>query len=172
MDVGVLVIRLAVGLIIAAHGTQKLFGWFDGPGIGGTAGMLESMGFTPARPFAILTGTSEMMGGLALASGFFTPLAVAMIVGTMTVAIVKVHLPKGFFNAKGGFEFPLLIALGALGVGLSGPGFDSIDRLIGVALPYPTAGILALIVGLGMGLGVATLSSLAVGRHKFKSLNA
>ncbi|MCA1840859.1 MAG: DoxX family protein [Actinobacteria bacterium] len=111
MDVGVLVIRLAVGLIIAAHGTQKLFGWFDGPGIGGTAGMLESMGFTPARPFAILTGTSEMMGGLALA-------------------------------------------------------------LIGVALPYPTAGILALIVGLGMGLGVATLSSLAVGRHKFKSLNA
>ena len=94
MDTGLLIIRVVLGLTLAAHGAQKLFKWFGGYGIAGTGGFLESMGFRPGRLFATLSGLGEFAGGLGLAVGFLTPLAAAGIIATMLVAIWTVHLKR------------------------------------------------------------------------------
>ena len=115
-----LLIRLAVGVIVAAHGAQKLFGWFAGHGLRGTAGFLESLGFRPGRPYAGLLGGTELAAGLALAAGFLTPLAAAGVAGVMLAAVAVVHWDKGFFNMDGGYEFPLGMAVGAAAMAFSG----------------------------------------------------
>src|SRR5580765_1870434 len=97
MDLGLLILRVVVGLTLAAHGSQKLFGWFGGYGLAGTGSFLEQLGFRPGRVQAFLAGAAEAGGGLLLAAGLFTPLAAAAIVAVMFVAIVSVHWPKGFF---------------------------------------------------------------------------
>jgi putative oxidoreductase len=142
---GLLVIRLIVGLTVAGHGAQKLFGWFGGPRISGFAGMLQRLGVRPSAPFAVLAGTAELLGGLGLALGLLTPLAGLAIVASMLVAIVLVHLGKGFWNQDGGYEFPLSILAAALGISLAGPGPLAIDRLIGFAIS-PALWILAAVV--------------------------
>src|SRR5437870_8489693 len=97
MDAGLLVARVVFGLVMAAHGTQKLFGWFGGYGLAGTGGFLELLGFVPGRRNALAAGLAETAGGLLLALGFATPLAAAMIVAVMFVAAISVHLKQGFF---------------------------------------------------------------------------
>lgn len=119
--VGLLIIRLVFGLTFAAHGTQKLFGWFGGHGIAGTAGFMESLGLKPGKFHAALAGVSEVVGGLLLALGLWTPVAALLIVPTMMVAIAKVHGPKGLLS-PGGYEYNLAIIAVAIGVALSGPG--------------------------------------------------
>jgi putative oxidoreductase len=109
MDIGLLVLRLAVGLTMAAHGGQKLFGWFGGYGIAGTGGFLESLGFRPGKVHAGLAGTAELVGGLLIALGLLTPVGAALVIAVMVVAIGSVHLPKGFFVSDGGFEYNLMI---------------------------------------------------------------
>jgi putative oxidoreductase len=137
MTIGLLILRLAVGLILAAHGTQKLFGWFGGWGLEATANGFAQMGFVPGRRSAILAGLAETGGGLLLVLGAATPLAAAVAVSVMLVAIVSVHLKNGFFTAQGGYEFPLLLGLAALSLAFTGPGQASVDGLLGL----DTAGV-------------------------------
>ena len=144
MEAGLLLIRVVLGGIMAAHGAQKLFGWFGGPGLAGTAGWLESMRLKPARVYAAVNGLAEFGGGLLLVLGLLTPLGAAAIAGVMFVAIVTVHWKNGFFNSSGGYEFNLLIVTAALGLAISGPGEISIDHLAGWNLAGPAWGVAAL----------------------------
>ncbi|MGB8958433.1 MAG: DoxX family protein [Candidatus Aminicenantales bacterium] len=146
IDAGRLILRIALGGILFAHGAQKLFGWFGGRGLSGHAGFIESLGLRPARLFAVISGLGEFFGGLGVLSGFLTPLAAAGIIGSMSVAIIKVHLPKGFWNHDGGMEYPLVLAVLAFVIGLVGPGPYSLDRAFGVRLPEPLTYIVALVL--------------------------
>jgi putative oxidoreductase len=144
MEAGLLVIRVVLGGTIAAHGAQKLFGWFDGPGLAGTGGWLQSMGFKPARLHAAVVGLAEFGGGALLALGLLTPLGAAAVAGVMFVAIATVHWSNGFFNTGGGYEFNLLIAATAIALALTGPGDISLDHVIGWVLAGPAWGLGAL----------------------------
>jgi putative oxidoreductase len=147
MDVGILLLRLTVGLALAAHGSQKVFGWFGGYGLDGTGQFMEQLGFRPGRRHALAAGTVEIVGGLLLALGFLTPLGAALIASVMMVAAITVHAKNGFFTTAGGYELNLLIGVAALTVAFTGPGALSIDALIGVA-----AG------GIGWGVGAAFIA--------------
>lgn len=130
LDLGLLVLRVVLGLSLAAHGAQKLFGWFGGYGIAGTGGWLESIGLKPGKPLAFLAGAGEFFGGLALAVGFLTPVAGITVALVLFVSIVTAHKGKGFWNTNGGSELPLLIIASALALALTGAGAYSIDALI------------------------------------------
>lgn len=145
MDVALLIIRLAVGGIVAVHGAQKLFGWFSGHGIAGTAGFLESLGFRPGRSYAWLLGAAELVGGAALAAGFLTPMAAAVVGGVMLAAIAVVHWEKGFFNMDGGYEFPLALGVAAVAMAFSGAGRWSLDHALDWALGDESWGIAAVV---------------------------
>ena len=129
-DLGLLVLRLGTGGVLIAHGTQKLFGWFGGGGIEGTAKGMEHMGFLPARESAVAAGLGEAGGGALLALGLATPVAGAAAAGAMAGA-VAVHTPNGFFSQGGGYEYPAFLGLCAAGLGLAGAGCYSLDRLTG-----------------------------------------
>jgi putative oxidoreductase len=145
ITIGLLILRLVVGLFVAAHGAQKLLGWFGGGGFAGTTRMMESQGFRPHWLWALLASLGEFAGGLLLALGLITPLGAAAVVGVMLMAVIKVHLPKGFWNSKGGVEFPLTLAVVAFVIGLAGPGSFALDALIGFALSWPLYLLLVLI---------------------------
>ncbi|MDE3839168.1 oxidoreductase [Bacillus methanolicus] len=130
MNLGVLIIRLVIGLTFMGHGAQKLFGWFGGHGLKGTGGFFESIGIKPGYQMALLAGLAEFLGGALFALGLFTPLAAALIAGTMLVAIVKVHGSNGFWAAQNGYEFNLVLLAAAIGVALIGAGSYSIDAII------------------------------------------
>src|ERR1700694_2925509 len=114
MDLGLLILRLVIGMTLAAHGSQKLWTWFGGGGIAGTAPFFEQLGFRPGRLHAALAGIAETAGGLLLAVGLLPPVAAAAIFGVMVVAVGSVHWEKGFFLSTGGFEYNLALAAGAL----------------------------------------------------------
>ena len=157
MDIGLLLIRLTVGGIIAAHGAQKLLGAFGGHGIPGTAGFLESLGFRPGRPYAWLLGTAEAVGGLLLALGFLTPVGAAAVTGVMVTAIAVVHWQKGFFAQDGGYEFPLLLAVAAIAVAFAGPGQYSLDQALDWQLAGDSWAVAA--AALGVLVSAATAAS-------------
>ena len=147
VDLGILAIRAVFGLAIAAHGAQKLFGWFGGYGLKGTGGFFEQqLGFRPGVVFAAAAGLSELGGGILLTLGCFTPFGSAAVLATMLVAIVSVHFKNGFFAVANGFELPFLYAAAAVGLGFSGPGAYSLDSWLGLTLfnePYVVGGVLA-----------------------------
>jgi putative oxidoreductase len=130
MAYGLLLLRVVAGLTIAAHGTQKLFGWFGGGGLKGTAQSFGGMGFRPATLMALLAGLGESSGVL-LAFGFLTPLAALGTAVVMLNAIESVHWRNGFFNGKGGYEFNLLLLTVAVAIAAIGPGRFSLDRALG-----------------------------------------
>ena len=132
-DIGLLILRLAIGLIFAAHGAQKAFGWWSGPGLAGWRGALEHMNIRPAGFWAPVSAAAELAGGLALAVGLFTPVAAAALLGQSVVIIGFAHWSKGFWNGKGGIEFPLALAMGVLAIALTGAGADSLDTAFGFA---------------------------------------
>ena len=159
METGLLLIRIVLGVVFAAHGAQKLFGWFGGFGIAGTGGWLASMGFRPARLHATVSGLSEFGGGLLLAFGLLTPLGAAAVAGVMIVAIATAHIPNGFFNTAGGYEFNLTLAVTALGLGFTGPGRYSLDRVLDLPLAsteWGLAAIAASVVSAGAVLATRT----------------
>lgn len=139
MDIAFLIVRLIIGLGLAAHGVQKLFGWFAGAGIAGTGTMFESMGFRPGRLFAAAAGLGETVGGLLVFLGLGGPVGPALVVMVMLVAIATVHITKGFFTAGGGWELPALFIAGALAVAFAGPGAYALDRLLGIGTDQRTA---------------------------------
>ncbi|MEO3754046.1 DoxX family protein [Streptomyces sp. B6B3] len=131
-DLGLLLLRIAVGATIAVHGSQKLFGWFDGPGLTATGQGFEALGYPSGEAMALIAGLCETFGGLGLMLGLLTPLAAAAVLGTMINAVFAVHWDSGFF-APEGFEYPMLIGLGAASLALTGPGRYAADRLLPVA---------------------------------------
>jgi putative oxidoreductase len=154
MKLLVLIARLLLGGLFIGHGTQKLFGWFGGHGLDGTGGFFHSLGFRPGRTMAAVAGLSEAGGGLLLALGLLTPLAGAVIVGTLLVA-ASVHIEKGLWGSNGGYESALLYGVLAAAIALTGPGSASLDRAFGIDDSWTVAlGIAAIAVGLLTGLAV------------------
>jgi putative oxidoreductase len=153
MDIGLLLLRLVVGFTVAAHGGQKLFGWFGGYGLAGTGGWLESIGFRPGKVQAAVAGTAEFVGGSLLALGFLTPVGAALVIAVMVVAIVSVHLPKGFFVTGGGFEYNLVLLAAAAALAFTGPGANSLDAVEGLDLAGLLPGVVAVLVGFVLGGG-------------------
>lgn len=148
MDTGLLILRLVLGLLMAAHGTQKLLGWFGGPGLAGASGMFESLGFRPGRLFAVAAAGSEIGSGVLMALGLLGPVGPALMLSVMVVAAVSVHAPNGLFAAKNGIEMPLLYGIGAAALTLTGPGRYSLDALLGLApLWTPPLSWAALVAG-------------------------
>lgn len=127
-SIALLPIRLGVGVIMAAHGAQKLFGWFGGHGLEGTAQFFaENLGLKPGILMAALAGGSEFFGGLLLIVGLLTRIAGLSLVGTMAVAIITVH-PNAFFASNSGMEYPLMLLLASLTLTIGGGGAFSVDR--------------------------------------------
>lgn len=153
VDLGLLILRVVIGGTMFAHGGQKAWGWWHGPGYENWSRMVEGMGFRPARLFTVLSIAGELAGGF-LVLGILTPVFATLVVGQAIVIIGKVHLAKGFWNKDSGYEFPLTLLAGAAAILLIGPGLVSLDGLIGFSLaPEWRAALLALaVVG-----GLATL---------------
>ncbi|KJK58243.1 DoxX family protein [Saccharothrix sp. ST-888] len=146
-DVGLLLLRLALGLTMAAHGSQKLFGWFGGGGIDGTGAFFTMSGYPAGKAMAVVAGLTEVCGGLGLAVGLLTPLAGAAVVGTMVNALA-VTWGGGFFAPKG-VEYELLLTAGAAALALTGPGRIAVDRFLPVLRSHRLAyGAAAVVLGL------------------------
>jgi putative oxidoreductase len=154
---GLLILRLVVGLSLAAHGSQKLFGWFGGSGITGWAAVVAKLRIRPPLQWAWIAALSEFGGGLLVALGLLWPLGAFAIIGAMLVAIATVHWPKGFFVTKGGYEFNLVLIASAVALALTGPGLYSLDSAFRLHAPEPAA-VLVLALATLVGVG-ATLAS-------------
>jgi putative oxidoreductase len=153
-EVGLLVLRVFIGLAIAGHGAQKLFGWYGGYGLDGTAGWLSSLGLAPARVWALSAAIGEIGGGVLLALGLLTPLATLPLMGAMAMAIGLAHWSKGFWERDGGYEYALTLLVTSFALGLIGSGRYSLDGLLGLVLPewiFPV-GIVCVIIVVGYGL--------------------
>jgi putative oxidoreductase len=161
IDAGLLILRVLVGAAIAAHGAQKLFGWFGGYGLKGTGAFFETIGFRPGVAFATAAGASEFAGGILLALGLFTPVGAAAVLATMLVAMLTVHLKNGFFAAGNGIELPYLFAASALGLAVSGPGALSLDALLGLSRVFTQPAVVGALLALGV---IGTAGTLAL-RH-------
>jgi putative oxidoreductase len=123
-------VRIGTGIIFAAHGSQKLFGWFGGYGLEGTAGWLESIGLGPGILMATLAGSAEFFGGLLLIIGLLVRPAALVLAATMVVAIVTVHLENGLFMANNGYEFGLALLAISVALVIRGAGSLSVDRVL------------------------------------------
>jgi putative oxidoreductase len=157
MDQGLLFGRLVIGLLMAAHGSQKAFGWFGGYGLSGTGRFFESLGFRPGRLFAGAAAFTEIIGGLLIAFGLLGPIGPALMLSVMIVAAISVHWQGGLFAATNGIEVPLLYAVAAVTLALTGPGAYSLDALFGLPLswsPLVTWGAL-LAGGIGAAMNLA-----------------
>jgi len=151
MEIGLLLLRVTVGMTLAAHGAQKLFGWFGGPGLDATGEAFSTLGFQPGRRHALMAGLVETGGGVLLALGLLTPAAAAVAFSVMLVAAVSVHVKQGFFLTSGGYEYNLVLGVAALTVAFTGPGTLSLDALLGYSLTGVWWGAAAVFVGLAGG---------------------
>lgn len=133
VDIGLLVLRVGVGLPFALHGCQKLFGWFGGNGLRGTAAWFASLGFGNGRTAALLAGTGEIAGGVGLAIGLLTPFAAAAVVGTMMTAALVNNAAAGYWSVAKGWELNGYLIVVASAVAIAGPGAFSLDAIL--ALP-------------------------------------
>jgi putative oxidoreductase len=148
MRLGLTALRAVVGGAFAAHGAQKLFGWFGGPGPDAMGQGLEQMGIRPGKRSALIAGASELGGGTMIATGFLTPLGAAAVVAVMDQAVRTVHWSKGFFNSDGGYEYNVVLAASVLAIADLGPGPLSLDRALGTEKSGPFWALAALAAGL------------------------
>jgi putative oxidoreductase len=135
LNLGLLLLRLVIGLTLAVHGAQKLFGWFAGPGLTRLMQGFEKQRFKPVWFWVCLVIVGELGGGISFALGFLTPLGAAGIFGAMFMATFKSHWKNGFIVSKGGYEYTLVLMAVSTAIGLIGPGSYSLDSLFGIALP-------------------------------------
>jgi putative oxidoreductase len=133
MSYGILLLRVVLGATMAAHGAQKLFGWFGGGGLAGTATGFAQLRYRAPLTMVLVAGLGEFGGGVLLATGLLTPLAAFALAVVMLNAIAVVHWRNGFWSAKGGYEFNLLILAAAIAIAATGAGRFSLDALIGWA---------------------------------------
>jgi putative oxidoreductase len=133
MTLGLLILRLVMGLTLASHGAQKLFGSFGGPGVAGTSGMFGKLGYRWPVAMAYLAGAAELFGGLLFAAGVLTPFAALALIVVMLNAVITVHWSKGFFATAGGYEYNVAIMAIAAAVAALGPGRYSVDHALGIA---------------------------------------
>jgi putative oxidoreductase len=157
MDAGLLIVRLVFGGLMAAHGAQKLFGWFGGYGLTAVSGYFETLGFRPGRFFALAASVTELVGGLLVATGLLGPIGPALVLAVMIVAALTVHASHGVFAQNNGIEVPLLYAIGVIGIALSGPGLYSLDALFGIEGVWTPAIVWSVLVAgaIGGSLNVA-----------------
>lgn len=164
MALGLLLLRLVIGLIFVGHGAQKLFGIFGGHGLTGTAQFMGQLGLHPAKGWAVTAALAEFVGGLLLALGLLMPLGSWLIIGVMLVAITRVHWNKGFWNSQGGYEYNVVLTALALVLGLLGAGTYSLDAVFGLFIAEPQTflfGLLALLVLLAVAIALVPW----LGRH-------
>ncbi len=159
LDLALFILQLAIGLTFAAHGAQKLFGWWEGPGIAGWEGAMHRMGFRPPRVFAWISAMVEFVGGLMFAVGLLTPLVAAALVAQAVVIIGRAHWTNGFFNQRSGIEYPLLLGASAAAIGLAGPSAISVDAAFGFVVD-PTMRVVLIVAGIVAGLVVLTIPRL------------
>ena len=155
MDTGLLVARVVFGLLMAAHGAQKLFGWFGGYGLAGTAGFFEQLGFRPGKLFAGAAAGTETLAGLLVAFGVLGPLGPALIISVMIVAAATVHWQHGVFAQNNGIEVPLLYGVAALTLALTGYGAFSLDAALALTWPEP---VIWTVLAAGVAGGLANLA--------------
>lgn len=155
-NLAALVLRVALGGLMAGHGAQKLFGSFGGPGLDGTSGFMEMLGLKPGRPWAVVAGLSEFGGGVLTALGFLNPLGPIGIIASMSMATTKAHWGKPIWVTSGGAEFPVTNIAAATALMLNGNGQWSLDRAFGIRLPgwlAPLGLVVVLITVLYAGFG-------------------
>jgi putative oxidoreductase len=151
---GLLILRLGAGGLLAGHGAQKLFGWFGGYGLGGTAGWLESLGLRPGSRWALLAGAGEFGGGLLTALGFLHPIGPLMMLGPMSIAVSKVHWGKPIWVTEGGAELPLTNMAVGLALACTIPGRYSLDHLWRVRTPKALVALVTVSVAAGITAGL------------------
>lgn len=177
MSVGRLAARVLIGGLFVGHGTQKLYGWFGGPGRAGTEGMMESLQMRPAKVHALAAGATEAVGGALLVAGLATPAAAAALTGVMTTAIKKVHLANGPWAANGGWEYNAVLIAAVVALAETGPGELSLDHALGTersgsgwALGALATGVAA--AALTMAAGSRGVASPAAGADQAAALAA
>lgn len=156
-DLGLLALRLGAGGLMAGHGAQKLFGAFEGPGLEGMTGWLESMGLRPGKAWATLAGASEFGGGALIALGLGGPIGPLAVGGAMATATRRAHWGKPIWVSSGGAEVPILFSVAGAALALTGPGRYSLDRALGLRI-RPAVSIA---IAVGVAAGVALTESMA-----------
>lgn len=164
MDTGLLIVRLVVGLTLAAHGAQKLSGWFGGGGSSGIAPWLEKIGYRPGKLFGAAIGVAETLGGLLFAVGLLTPLAAAALMSAMAGVALSSRLKNGFWNTNGGYEYTLTLGGVAAGIAFTGAGSYSLDHLLGWDLGGIWWGELAVALALAATIAIETYRHQQLGR--------
>ena len=155
-DIGLLILRLAVGGLLTGHGSQKLFGWFSGPGLKGTARWLESLGLKPGTPWATVASASEFGGGVLTTLGFLHPLGPLGTMGAMIMATAKAHWGKPIWASAGGAELPVINMATALALILAGPGRFSLDHVLGIRLPRALVIAIAIVGAAMVAIGIGS----------------
>jgi len=155
-DAALLIMRATVGGLLAGHGAQKLFGWFGGPGLRGTAGMMESLGLRPGAAWAPVAALSEFGGGVITVLGLLNPLGPIAIVAAMSMATVKAHWGKPIWATAGGAELPVTNMAVALAIALAGSGRYSLDAALGLRVPQALGAVAALAAAAGVATGAVS----------------
>lgn len=138
MGIGLLVARVVIGLLMAAHGAQKMFGWFGGHGLKATGEFFVGLGFRQGRAFATMAAMTEIASGLLIALGLLGPIGPALMLSVMIVAAITVHWQHGLFAMSNGIELPLLYATAGVGFATVGFGQYSLDAMLGIAGALPS----------------------------------
>jgi putative oxidoreductase len=153
-DLGLLILRLTVGGLLIGHGSQKLFGWFSGPGLKGAGSWFESLGLKPGTAWATAASASEFGGGMLTSLGFLHPLGPLGTMGAMIMATAKAHWGKPIWVTQGGAELPVTNIATALALTLIGPGRFSLDQALGIRMPRALVMAVALIEAVLLTIGI------------------
>ena len=156
LSAGLLLVRIVAGLVRAAHGAQKLFGWFGGYGLDKTGEFFVHLGFQPGRAFAAAASLAETISGILVALGFLGPIGPALMISVMIVAVITVHWEHGLFASNNGIELALLYSTIAVSLALTGYGRYSLDSWLGIGDRWP-AGVIWAALGMGALGGLANL---------------